>query len=463
MSTPSTVNASRGVIALSAANALYIASGYAVTVWLARHFGPATFGEYGVATAVITMVNIVVTRGVPIASTRAIAAGHASERDVMRIGWSTMASLMAAVTVIALVGSEVFVRIVDTPTLRLPLRIGAAAAITYGVQAQLLALLNGRRLFGRQALAQGAYAIVRLATIIGGAISWGLSGAIAGFVAAPGIAAVAAFARPRGDTGPRAPTRRSLLMGGAPLVWTAGSIALLMTVDLIAFRRVGSAAATGRYVAAGAIAHVPFFLLQSAGLVLLPGIAAAADRGERRRIAAHAVSDTVILLSLPVALLIAVGNDALTTIFGAGFSEQGVVPLLAIATAAVTLHAAWVAIDAAIGRLRDAVIFGATAVAALAVAVTLGASDGDPHSAALAAAAVTVTLCLLHGARTMQRIGPMLQWRTVPACALSALVAGGAAVAPHTGSSLGPVIILACTAWLACVLGLRLVSVRHQA
>ena len=62
------------MVVLTLANALYIATAYVITVWLAHHLGPRDFGSYGVVTAIATLVSIAVTRGVPVAATREIAA-----------------------------------------------------------------------------------------------------------------------------------------------------------------------------------------------------------------------------------------------------------------------------------------------------------------------------------------------------------------------------------------------------
>ena len=71
---PEPASRAGGMFVLTLANALYIATAYAITVWLAHHLGADDFGSYGVVTAIATLVSIAVTRGVPVAATREIAA-----------------------------------------------------------------------------------------------------------------------------------------------------------------------------------------------------------------------------------------------------------------------------------------------------------------------------------------------------------------------------------------------------
>ena len=103
-------------------------------------------------------------------------------------------------------------------------------------------------------MAQSWYAVSRLGAIIGGALLAGLTGAVAGFVIAPAIAALATIGGFRGqafESGaarrPSLPpaTPRRLLRGSAPLVLVAGLVSLLLTLDLLAFKRVATAGMQG--------------------------------------------------------------------------------------------------------------------------------------------------------------------------------------------------------------------------
>ena len=215
--------------------------------------------------------------------------------------------------------------------LRVPLLVGAVAALTYGLQALLLAWFTGMHRYGRQAFAQSWYAVSRLVTIIVGGALAGLTGAIVGFVIAPAVGALATLRRLGGrhvatvrrralPLAPRgvADGRAALLRASAPLVGVAALVAALLSVDLLAFKRVGTATDAGRYAAAATIAHVPFFLLRSAPLVVMPAVAAAlavaATAPERtlpepvRAEIRHGVGDAVVLLALPTALIVALGD-----------------------------------------------------------------------------------------------------------------------------------------------------------
>ena len=184
-------NRAGGMVVLTGANALYIASAYVITVWLAHDLGPRDFGRYGVATAVVTLITIVVTRGVPVSATREIAADPVRARGTMLVAGRVMIPLALGITALGALAAYPVSQILRDDKLFVPLLIGSAAAITYAAQALPLAWFTGMHDYARQTAAQSWYAVSRLGAIIVGALLAGLAGAMAGFVIAPLIAALA--------------------------------------------------------------------------------------------------------------------------------------------------------------------------------------------------------------------------------------------------------------------------------
>jgi O-antigen/teichoic acid export membrane protein len=237
-------------------------------------------------------------------------------------------------------------------------------------------------------------------------------------------------------------------------VGVAALVAALLTVDLLAFKRVGTASDVGRYAAAAAIAHVPFFLLRSAPLVLMPAVAAAAAashssghglsepvRAEIRR----GVGDSVVLLALPTALLVVLGDRALETVFGASFGVSGLlVAPLTLATAAITLFSVLVAVETAIGTLRIALVTGTVGVTLVAVAATIGGEGSDVSRAAWAVAAAATFTLLIHSVSVWARAGSFVPARAVAALAVACAVAGVTLATPRGTPWLAGSALAAC-------------------
>ena len=182
--------------------------------------------------------------------------------------------------------------------------------------------------YGRQAFAQSWYSVSRLVTIIVGGAVAGLTGAIIGFVIAPAIGALATLRRLGGRHDDSPPPSASLAPPHLPGAQAAEDVcaarggpaflATLLSVDLLAFKRVGTPTDAGRYAAAATIAHVPFFLLAPPGSWSCPRLPRRSRR--RRGPRTHAprtragrdptrVGDTVVLLALPTALIVALGDE----------------------------------------------------------------------------------------------------------------------------------------------------------
>jgi O-antigen/teichoic acid export membrane protein len=465
----------RGMLLLTVTSGFYIASAYAITVWLAHHLGPSDFGRYGVATAIITLVSIAVARGVPVAATRAIAAEPRAAEEAMAAAARAMAALVLAVGALTAAAAIPVAAALGDDRLRVPLLIGAAAALTYGLQAFPLAWFTGMHRYARQAVAQTSYAISRLGTIIIGGLLWGLTGAIVGFVVAPAIAALAAIRRvrptPSSHTHPESViSARGLLRASIPLVGVAALISALLTVDLLAFKRVGTAADVGRYAAAATIAHVPFFLLRSAPLVLMPAVSAARAemsqaafaRGDRvQQEIRRGVGDAIVLLALPTALLVALGDRALALVFGARYDvEELVVAPLAVATAAITMYTVLVAIETALGTLRVALTVGLLGLALVAAAAAIGGQGSNPSRAAWAVGGAAALTFVLHAGSVWRRVGWFVPARALVAVALAAAAGALTLATPPGGVWFATSAAAACVAYAAVALRAGLVHLR---
>jgi O-antigen/teichoic acid export membrane protein len=475
-------DAARGMLLLTVSNALYIASGYAITVWLARHLGPRDFGRYGVVTAIVTLVGIAVTRGVPVAATRAIAEQPGDSRRTMITAARVTVPLVLAVGVLAAAAAVPIASALGDERLRVPLVVGAGAAVTYALQALPMAWFTGMHRYGWQAFAQAWYAVSRLVAIIAGGLLAGLSGAIGGFVLAPAVAALATVgvlgALRRDTLPPRersssrkspAVTGRALLSASVPLVGIAALVSVLLTIDILAFKRVADDSDVGRYLAAATIAHVPFFLLRSAPIVLMPAVAAAAaattgidQRGALvRNEVRSGIADAIVLLALPTAFLVTLGDRALEILFSDRYGVDGlVVAPLALATAAITLFTVLVAVEIALGTLRVALATGLAGSAAVAAAAAIGGQGSNPSRAAWAVALAATATLLVHSVSLRARIGPFVAGRALAAVAVAGVVGALALATPAGTWWLAVSATAGCVAYAAVVLRAGLIRLR---
>ena len=174
---------------------------------------------------------------------------------------------------------------------------------------------------------------------------------------------------------------------------------------------------------------MPFFLLRSVPVVLMPAVAAAYAATKESRAAQvgreiqSGVGDSIVLLALPTALLITLGDRALDIIFGSQYAVDGlVVAPLAIATAAITLFSVFVAVETAFGTLRLAAGIGLVGSLLIAAAAALGGQGSDVSRAAWAVALAATVVVLVHGALLWARTGRLVPGRALYAALLAAAI-----------------------------------------
>ncbi|MCB0879247.1 MAG: oligosaccharide flippase family protein [Thermoleophilia bacterium] len=457
----------RGMLQLALANAAYVLTAYVVTTITARVLEPADFGTFGVVMAWITILTALLVKGLATSTAREMAAGRVEPVTAWRAGRSLGIRLAIGLAVIGIAASPLAAVLFNSTGHAEQFAIGALGAFTFGVNAVLLAWPTGIRDYSRQALAQVAYALARVALVVGGAIAYGLDGAVVGYVLAPLLSAASIVMRRPADATAIADVRRRMWRHVVPVSLVSVAVTAYFVVDVFALSSVVGEGSPqlGVYVAYGTVAHVPFFLLQAASVAMVPALAAARGAAARAGAIRRTMTDTIVLLAGPTLLLATAGDAAARVVFGRDYQVAELVALpLALATGAVTVLANLVAVDVAVGRLRESLAVaggGAALVAASAWLVADRATSGQAAAVAWAAcvssllAMVVLALvvrarhhALLERARTVRGVALASAFAVVPLVASDDIVRTVLAA-------------LAGVAWLGLVLRLRLVDLRR--
>jgi O-antigen/teichoic acid export membrane protein len=453
------------MLQLALANGAYVVTAYAVTTLTARILEPADFGSFGVVMAWITVLTALLVKGLATTTAREMAAHADAPADAWQAGRVLGIRMSFTLALAGVLVSPLAARLFGATDLDLQFAIGSLAALTFGANAVLLAWPTGRRQYGRQAVAQVAYAIARLLLVVGGALVAGLAGAVVGYVLAPLLGALPLVMRHPKATHDVSRLYQRMIRAVVPISIVSIAVTAYFVVDIFALSSVvgGDDPQVGIYVAYGTLAHVPFFLLQAASVTIVPALAAA-SLGARAAALPSTMTDTVVLLAGPTLLLATAGDAAARVIFGEDYTAHEVVAPLALATAAVTIIANLVAVDVAIGRLRTALAITLGGVALVAVASWLGARADEGRAAAnvaenvLAACVATLVLLMLH---VRIRHGALFETGRTGAGVIIAMIA---AVPPLLvdGDVVRMLVAGACgLGWLGAVIALRLVDVRR--
>lgn len=459
----------RGMLLLALANAAYVVTAYVTTTITARVLAPEDFGTFGVVMAWITLLTALLVKGVSTSTTREMAAGRVDEATAWGAGCILGLRLAVALAVVGVACSPLVAGLFGSSGHAEQFAIGALGALTFGINAVLLAWPIGRRNYPRQAAAQIAYAVARVALVVGGAVVAGLDGAVAGYVLAPLLASCSLLARRPAPAGELAPVRARLRRHALPVSLASIAVTAYFVVDVFALSAVVGEGSRelGIYVAYGTVAHVPFFLLQAASVAIVPALAAARSADGRAAAIRRTMTDTLVLLSGPTLLLAAAGDAASRIVFGAEYHTSSVVTLpLALATAAVTMLANLVAVEVAIGRLREALVVSGVGAVLVVTAAWQAAERADVDQAsavAWAALAGSALAAIALGVLVRIRHGALLETgRALRGLVLALLVAAPPLVAASDVMQTALAAVFGVV-WLSLIVRLRLIDLRRAA
>jgi stage V sporulation protein B len=300
--------AGRGGLAIATAKVSFIAFGFIQQLILPRLLGVDGYGEVSLVLSVVAVVNNVVVAMAIQGVSRAVSmvpeqeADRAFRRTLQIHIWVAM----ALSTGFALSAPQI-AALISAPRLTIHLRLAAAVVLLYGIYAPLVGSLNGKRRFLEQAGLDIGYSVIRLCSMVGGALlflragSSGVLGAVAGFVTAAGVIVPIALTRsgigkPLGSE-PALPEYLRFLV---PLLFGQSCLNLLMQTDLFLLSRfVGKAAGEselgikaanslrGVYRGAQLFAFLPYQLLMSITFILFPMLARANAGGDREAVRSY--------------------------------------------------------------------------------------------------------------------------------------------------------------------------------
>jgi O-antigen/teichoic acid export membrane protein len=292
------------------------------------------------------------------------------------------------------------------------------AAMTSGVQTLLQAAGTGLSATLPTALSVGIWGLGRLLLVGAGALVAGLAGAIFGFGLVPLLAAapfIFVFARAwrmqRPDLAPL--PRLGVRSAAAPALLAVGTN-LLLVVDVFAAKRWADGPMVGAYSATSTLAHVPYFILAAAALVIIPRVVSTPEGDERRAVMSATLGESAALLLMPTMALCIVGGPVLTGVFGEQYADGvSLITPLALATFGITMASIGAMLDLALGRRRRVaahVVFGVT-VFVIPVAVAMARSGVE--SGARACAIMGAVICVAQIVRTIRADRLLLPWRAL--------------------------------------------------
>lgn len=358
-----------GVVLLAGAQAILLALGYVTHILIGKLGGPSLYGVYGVTLSLLSILNMLLTLGIPVATAKEVAEDETNSGAILKaaLTWQVLLALCISI------GTAAFARpLADLFGDKSLAPIIAFTALIYpftGLYAILTNYFNGLHAFATQALLIVLYALTKLAGSVGLLFVYSVRGALAGFAVGGMIAGVVgtflALPTTRGRARRDIPVRRLFTFAGA-FVGTSIALQILMSMDLFLVKRIlHDDALAGYYNAAVTLARIPYLILQALGFVFLPSVAQLMrQNADAARAFIRDIFRYLFLLLLPVTALAAATSRRLVFLFFSAEYAPAAQPLTLLMIALGLLSAFYLlsTIAAGAGRPRVPLILSWTLV-----------------------------------------------------------------------------------------------------
>jgi O-antigen/teichoic acid export membrane protein len=320
----------KGTRQLLAGRASFIASGYVVSVILARGLGPSLYGYYGILVSLITRIELITSAGIP----GAIAKLIPEHRDDPTPVESTARGLLLAIGFLAFalcwLSAPLVERTFNIPNSTHLFRIAALDIPATALYVSYTGILGGHRRFGHLAVAQMVYAaskvlgvliLLELGMSVGGVL---LTNALATMVAC--IFLLLKF--PPSGFRPDPALLKRIGAIAVPMGTYLIAAQVLSNMDLWALQVMwgGSEEEVGRYVAALNISRTLAIIPTVQSGVLFASLAWALAANDIPRVRRHIQEATRFALIAAAGALAMLAPDAsalMSTIFSSAYSPGG--------------------------------------------------------------------------------------------------------------------------------------------
>ena len=255
------------------AQMIFIASATAVHVGLGRILGPVPYGEFGVITSLLTVLEVLLARGIRDAVTKYTAEFPERSHAIKRQGLAIGAIFGGLVFVLYVAMAKPIALVFHDANLARPLRVSALIIPLITVYSVLIGHLSGKRMFGKRALAMNIQSLAKVAAVYILALAgFGLQGAVSGYVISHAFALLTAFYLSK-EPGPEedAFPASKLIFFAMPIVGFSVLLSVLMNLDIFFVKTlIKEAPAAGFYTAALALTRAPYFISYAFAVTLLP-------------------------------------------------------------------------------------------------------------------------------------------------------------------------------------------------
>jgi len=333
-----------GALLLSAAQAVLLGLGYITHILIGKIGGPSLYGVFGVVLSFMTILNMLMTLGIPIAVSKEVAQDEANSGAILKTALIGQFCLSLILSFCTIVFSKTIASLLGDNSLAPFIAFTAIVYPLTAIYSVITNYFNGLHAFALQATIILLYSFAKLAGSVGLLIPFRVYGALSGFAVGGAIASIIGlpfvFKTTRKHFQKPFPIKGLLTFAGA-VVGTSIALQILMSTDLFLVKKfLHDDTLAGYYNAASTLSRIPYFILQALGFIFLPSIARLMKENEDlARNFIREIFRYLYLLLLPVTALAAATSKSLVHLFYSKVYEPAAQPLTLLMVALGLLSA----------------------------------------------------------------------------------------------------------------------------
>lgn len=338
---------SRGTIFILISQLIFLFSGFAINIILARSLGPSEYGIFGLVLSILIIAELFVITGIPEALKKF--GGEKPEflnviikkTFIWQLGYSFI------VFAIFLIITPLIAQWLNDERLSYLLRIAAIDIVFYGLYKYFAAIQNGLHNFFKYAFLGIIYSTAKIIAIVGLIVGgFALIGALVGNILGSAIAlgfAIVLAKLPNTHFVDQTINTRKIIHFIFPNILYFLGLNLLFSVDLWLVKYFLNDLQVGYYVSARVLARLPYFLSIGLSAVILPSLSHAIANGNNKRakdITLDSLRYLLIFLFLLCVIVIVKNKAIIGLFFGKNYSDaSSILVVLIVAFSFVTIMA----------------------------------------------------------------------------------------------------------------------------
>ncbi|WP_340817894.1 flippase [Methanolobus sp. WCC4] len=316
-----------GTIYLLIAQAVFVASGYAIHIGLGRLLGPSNYGIYAVVISLMTMVNLILATGIPQALSKYVAHGDISVKAVRDISLKIQLVFSLGIFLIYYIIAGKIALLLNDEGLTPLIRLSSFIVPSYALYSISTGYLNGLQEYKKQAITAISYSFFKaIFILVMVLIGYALRGAIFGFVLAPMAALLIGiyctkqrkFVEKNSQEINKEISVRQVLDFAIPIIFFSVITNLISNIDLFFVKAYLTDYDAGIYSASSTISKVPFYLTTGLYGALFPLIsknAASNNIKKNRKYAVKSFKYLFIAMAPTVFVIYMLSEELLTLLY----------------------------------------------------------------------------------------------------------------------------------------------------